>query len=108
MNYGSSVIAPDNHGSTPLHLACKKGHQRATVSLFPPLLQLMHTILLLQLLLLSSGAESNSIDHGGNTSLHLACSYGHTEVGKYITLMDLYFLNIIVIREIHACNCVFV
>lgn len=32
LDYGSSVMAPDNYGSTPLHLACQKGHQRATVS----------------------------------------------------------------------------
>lgn len=31
LDYGSSVMAPDNYGSTPLHLACQKGHQRATV-----------------------------------------------------------------------------
>ena len=32
LDYGSLVGAPDNYGSTPLHLACQRGHQRATVS----------------------------------------------------------------------------
>ena len=31
LDQGAIVTASDHHGSTPLHLACQKGHQRTVV-----------------------------------------------------------------------------
>ena len=31
LDNGAIVTATDHHGSTPLHLACQKGHQRTVV-----------------------------------------------------------------------------
>ena len=98
LSYKALLSATDHHSSTPLHLACQKGHQKCTVrecQLWLSVHACMHMYQLcgcdgrcvcvcvcvcVQLLLLGEGASVNATDNHGNTPLHLACSNGHGEV----------------------------
>lgn len=62
--YKGDINATDYHGSSPLHLACQRGHQDATIWL------------------LDKGADMNLEDNDGNTPLHLCCANGHEECVK--------------------------
>ncbi|KAL5467287.1 hypothetical protein EMCRGX_G031494 [Ephydatia muelleri] len=66
MERGAALTAADHHSSTPLHLACQKGHQSCV----------------LLLLVDPSEVVLNARDESGNTPLHLACSNGHEECAK--------------------------
>ncbi|KAI8519734.1 Ankyrin repeat domain-containing protein 27 [Branchiostoma belcheri] len=79
---GGVVNATDYHGSTPLHLACQKGHQSAA------------------LLLLHFSADVRAQDNDGNTPLHLCCENGHEDCVKAVVYYDRSY----VVLDINAAN----
>lgn len=66
MTYQATFIAPNLHGLTPLHLACRVGAIRCAQCL------------------LDKAADVQAVTSKGQTCLHLACASGHAEVSQLV------------------------
>jgi predicted Fe-Mo cluster-binding NifX family protein len=63
---GVDLNIADNHGQTPLHVACDKGHGSIVT------------------MLIDGGADLNVAKRDGQTPLHRACFFGHESVVRVL------------------------